>query len=158
CISMSAPLSGADAPPIGYPVWNTRAYVLDDALEPLPVDAAGELYVAGSGLARGYLGRPALTAERFRGDPWPPDPGARMYRTRDLVRWRGDGALESIGRGDRQVKVRGFRIEPGEIEAVLREQQEVALAAVVASDAVSDGRDLVAYIEAAPGASPDPGA
>ena len=130
--------------PIGPPVSNARAYVLDRALQPVPVGAPGELVLGGDGVARGYAGRPAATAERFVPDPFGP-PGTRLYRTGDIARWRPDGRLEFLGRRDGQVKVRGFRVEVGEVEAALATIPGIRAAAVVAR-AGREGTELVGCI------------
>ena len=135
--------------PIGSPIANTQAYVLDDRRELLPIGIAGELYIGGDGLARGYLKQPELTAERFVEVAGL----GRLYRTGDFVRWRADGTLEFLGRRDEQVKLRGFRIEPGEIEAALLENTQIAEAVVVVRGE-AEHRQLVAYLRPA-GAMPD---
>jgi acyl-coenzyme A synthetase/AMP-(fatty) acid ligase/acyl carrier protein len=134
------------APPIGRPVSNTRVYVLDVRGDPVPTDVAGELFIGGVGLARGYLGRPDLTAEKWVPDPFGPDSGSRIYKSGDWVRWLRDGNIEFLGRIDHQVKIRGFRVELGEIEAVLGEHSDIETAVVLAQSDDLAGIQLVAYV------------
>jgi len=140
--------------PIGRPIDDTQSYVLDAELNLMPPGAAGELYLGGAGLARGYVRRSALTAERFVADPFDSEGGARLYRTGDLVRWNSEGQLDYLGRIDHQVKIRGFRIELGEIEAQLLAQPGVREAVVVASQGAAGAR-LVAYVSAEAGRAID---
>ncbi|PFN48379.1 non-ribosomal peptide synthetase [Bacillus thuringiensis] len=132
-------------PPIGKPISNTEVYVLDAGLQPVPSGVIGELYIAGEGLASGYLGKPELTAERFVANPYG-ESGKRMYRTGDLVKWRSDGALEYISRADHQIKIRGFRIELAEIETVLQRHENIQQAVVMVREDRPNDKRIIAYI------------
>ncbi|MFF3459222.1 amino acid adenylation domain-containing protein [Streptomyces sp. NPDC002730] len=152
CHLIEALPDGAPSVPIGRPIANTTAHVLDPHLRPVPVGVPGELYIGGPGVARGYANRPGLTAERFLPDPYAGG-GARMYRTGDVARYHRNGTVEFLGRADNQVKIRGFRIEPGEVETALSAHPGVGQAAVVVDDDAPSGRRLVAYVARAPGRS-----
>jgi amino acid adenylation domain-containing protein len=140
--------------PIGRPIGNTTVYIVDDDLQPVPVGVPGEIVLGGAGLARGYLGQPGLTARRFVPNPFSAEPGSRLYRTGDLARFLSDGRIEFLGRVDRAVKVRGYRIEPVEIDTALRRHPDVQEAVVVVRPDLPGGPDLVAYVVAKPGAAP----
>ncbi|HEX2569410.1 MAG TPA: amino acid adenylation domain-containing protein [Polyangia bacterium] len=146
CATISEPLGPGDEPVIGGPWDHARLFVLDAHGQPVPVGVPGELHIGGAGLARGYLGRPELTAERFVPDPFSHDPGARLYRTGDVVRWRPGGRLAYVGRRDHQVKLRGFRIELGEVEAALAAHEDVRQAVVVMREEGAGDRRLVGYV------------
>ncbi len=138
--------SGNNPPPIGRPIFNVTAYVLDHRICPVPIGVAGELYVGGAGLARGYLNRPRLTAERFVPDPFSGTPGSRLYRTGDLVKYNTDGNIAFLGRRDEQVKIRGFRIEIGEVEAQLTHHPSVNESVVVCRPSPTGTKQLIAYV------------
>ena len=138
--------SPGEAPSIGRPIANTRIYILDGHLQPTPIGVPGELHIGGAGLARGYLNRPELTAEKFIPDPFSDVPGARLYKTGDLARYRPDGNIEFLGRMDHQVKIRGFRIELGEIDAALAAHPGVREALVIAGSDADGEKCLVAYV------------
>ncbi|MCL5997211.1 MAG: amino acid adenylation domain-containing protein, partial [Chloroflexi bacterium] len=137
--------------PIGLPIHNTQVYVLDRQLQPVPIGVAGEIHIGGAGVARGYLNRPELTAQKFIADPFNSQPGAQLYKTGDLACWRPDGQLEFLGRTDDQIKLRGFRIEPGEIEAILSQHPSVRTAVLMAHETDDGDKRLVAYIVPADG-------
>ncbi|AYJ48485.1 non-ribosomal peptide synthetase [Rhodococcus sp. P1Y] len=144
--ALGADLSDSATPSVGTPIFNTRAYIIDENLQPTLPGVAGELYLAGAGIARGYWGQAALTSDRFVACPW--EPGERMYRTGDLARWNSSENIDYLGRADEQVKIRGYRIEPDEVRAVLETHPDVVSAAVIAADHPGGGKMLAAYYTA----------
>jgi thioesterase domain-containing protein len=148
-----AKLTADGAVTIGRPIANAQLYLLDTYLQPVPIGVPGGLYIGGVGLARGYLNRPTLSTEKFIAHPWSSEPGARLYKTGDLARYRADGTIEFLGRLDHQVKIRGFRIELEEIEAILTQHPQVREAIVVARDDMAGERRLVGYLVTEPGQS-----
>jgi len=141
-----ADIESGQGSPIGVAIPDLQLYLLDERRQPVPIGVAGEIYVGGDGLARGYLNRPELTQERFIAHPYGGQPGARLYRSGDLARWRADGTLEYLGRNDQQLKLRGFRIEPGEIEVQLLRQPGIREAAVLLREDQPGDQRLVAYL------------
>ncbi|MGZ0700663.1 amino acid adenylation domain-containing protein [Pseudomonas piscis] len=156
-VATSGALEAGGVLDIGRPMANARVYLLDEQRQPVPIGVAGELYVGGAGVARGYLDRPELTAERFLDDPFSPEPGARMYRTGDLARWLADGRIDYLGRNDHQVKVRGVRIELGEIETCLNRLPAIQDAVLLAREDQPGQTRLVAYFTVAGERVPTPG-
>ena len=149
CAEVAAEGARSAAPPIGRPLPNTRAYVLDRHLRPVPIGVPGELLLGGAQLSSGYWNRAELTAEKFIADPFRPESGARLYKTGDLVRWLPEGDIEFLGRIDHQVKIRGLRIEPGEIEACITRHAAVREAVVIAREDIPGDKRLVAYLVSA---------
>ncbi len=146
CTTISVCTDGSRKPTIGYPLANTQVYLLDDSLQPVPIGIPAQMYIGGVGLARGYLNRPELTAEKFVPNPFSAEPGARLYKTGDIARYLPDGSIDYLGRIDRMVKVRGFRIELSEIESTLREHPAVREAIALAHEDQAGYKKLVAYL------------
>lgn len=157
CATLTVCSAEREPPPIGRPIDNTRVYLLDRYLRHVPAGVRGELHIGGVGVARSYLHQPALTAAKFIPDPFGQEPGARLYRTGDLARYRPDGQIEFHGRTDHQVKVRGYRIEPGEVEAALEAHPDVSEAAVIVGDGPGNQKQLIAYtVSRSPDTTPKP--